>query len=51
MRRQFQIVLLMISMTPVIRGKMVDLGSIWSTEGEMVRVQEHRKIRLITMTA
>jgi len=35
-----------ISINPVKNGRKVDLGIRRTTEGEMVRVQEHLKIRL-----
>lgn len=38
-----------ISMSPVRKGRKVDLGMSFTTEGEMVRVQEHRNMRLRKM--
>jgi hypothetical protein len=40
-----------ISMRPVRKGRKVDFGMSFTTEGEMVSVQEQRKIKFITIAA
>jgi hypothetical protein len=43
--------LLKISMSPVRKGRKVDFGINFTTEGEIVKVQEHLKIKFIKIAA
>ena len=41
--------LLSISSIPVTKGRTVDFGISWTTEGDIVRVQEHLSTRFSTI--
>lgn len=49
--KKFHIHLLKISMRPVRKGRKVDFGINFTTEGDIVRVQEHLKIKFIKIAA